>query len=78
MIISPFWAVLAPALGGGMLSLLKEDQRKQRNILAVLVAAVTFLIVPFLPPCCGCLQRFTPPVTWTMNATSVVFSPFIF
>jgi multicomponent Na+:H+ antiporter subunit D len=50
MIISPFWAVLAPALGGGMLSLLKEDQRKQRNILAVLVAAVTFLIVaPALP-----------------------------
>jgi multicomponent Na+:H+ antiporter subunit D len=50
MFISPFWAVLVPALGGGFISLLKEEQKQERNILAVLVAAVTFLVVaPALP-----------------------------
>ena len=50
MFISPFYAILIPILGGGLIALLKEDQDGPRNALAVLIAILTFSIVaPTLP-----------------------------
>lgn len=45
MTVSPFWAILVPACGGGLIALIKEEQERERNILAVIVAVVTFLLV---------------------------------
>ncbi|EEG76671.1 complex I subunit 5 family protein [Dethiobacter alkaliphilus] len=61
MLISPFWAILVPACGGGLIALVKEHQARARNALAVIIALITFLIVaPALPVV---LQGET--ITWT-------------
>ncbi|MBS4031822.1 MAG: monovalent cation/H+ antiporter subunit D family protein [Clostridiales bacterium] len=50
MFISPFYAILVPILGGGLIALLKEEQDGPRNALAVFISILTFSIVaPTLP-----------------------------
>lgn len=50
MVVSPFWAILVPACGGGVIALFKEESNRERNMLSILVALVTFLFVaPALP-----------------------------
>lgn len=61
MFVSPFWAILIPACGGGLIALLKEHQARERNVVAVLTAVITFLVVaPALP-----LVLRGETLTWT-------------
>ena len=45
MYVSPFWAILVPVCGGGLIAMLKESRARERNALAVLTTIVTFLLV---------------------------------
>lgn len=50
MYVSPFWAILVPFVGGGLVALCKEHQTTLRNMIATLTAVITFCIVaPALP-----------------------------
>ncbi|MDW7649852.1 MAG: proton-conducting transporter membrane subunit [Bacillota bacterium] len=51
MFISPFWAIIVPIVGGGLIALCREDRDSLRNLIAILTTVITFsLVVPALPP----------------------------
>ncbi|MCR3921347.1 MAG: monovalent cation/H+ antiporter subunit D family protein [Firmicutes bacterium] len=45
MSVSPFWAILLPVCGGGLIALIKEEKNLLRNSMASLVTIATFALV---------------------------------
>jgi multicomponent Na+:H+ antiporter subunit D len=50
MELSPFWAILIPIIGAGLVALIKEDNDRARNFIAVSTTIFTFILVAMAFP----------------------------